>query len=502
MKQRDLHSRAQRVVCELVLILCGVLSSAQPGGALTPTGFLGADRPGLGGNDTGDMVWSDGKLYVASGGFLSKLIGEGQNASDWVSYDLELGEEEEGISALWVQGDTIWVATSYATTYQGEEIPAGNGLRLSVDGGLTWRHFQTQELFLDRAAFSFPDNYTTCYDIASVGDTMWFSFTAGFAVKTEDLGETWAPILPGTSGFVFTDPNHHANSLVTCGDTLWVGTFGGIHRSTDGGNTWIRYDRESTGGQIPGNFIPALAVQRLQEDTLLWAGAKPFGQGEREGVTRSPDGGATWILTTLDRSAWNFAFRDTVAWATTDDGLFRTDDFGDSWAHVPIEDPIARERMNKDVVGIASVGDTLWVGSNKGLAGSTDQGATWTILSAPVQTRSLDEGRYVDEMTRADSTSTVRTYAYRNPFSPAQHEVVRIQYSLSQPAQVTIRIFDFASRPVRTLIQDAPRTGPENHGENWEGENDDGSAVANGVYFYRIETDRGDQGFGKIVVLE
>ena len=502
MKRSRVHGRVRSVACWLFVIFGGILSFVESSTALSPSEALEEVRPGLGGNDIGDIVWADGVLYVASGEGVSKLIGGGAHASDWVTYDLELDKPEEGISALWVRGDTLWVTTTYSTVYQNKEIPAGNGLRLSVDGGITWRHFRTEDIFSEREEFSFPDNYTTCYDIASVGKTMWFSFTAGFAVRTSDQGGTWEHILPDGSGFDFENANHHANALVAYGDTIWVGTFGGIQRSTDDGQTWIRYDRANTEGAIPGNFIPSLAIQQWGETSILWAGAKPFEEGGREGVSYSLNGGATWVRTSLERSAWNFAFKDSIVWATTDDGLYRTDDFGAEWTHIPIEDPIARERIDKDVVGIAVVGDTLWVGSNKGLARSIDLGETWTIIKIPVKTRSLDEGLYVGAMTKADSASTVRTYAFQNPFSPAQHEVVRIQYSLSHPAEVTIRIYDFASRPVKTLIQDATRTGPENHGENWDGKNDAGEVVANGVYFYRIETDRGDQGFGKIVVLE
>lgn len=498
---------ASRIVCWLSVIFGSMLSSVEPSTALSPAEVLKAPRPGLGGNDIGDIVWADGVLYVASDGFISKWVGGGARASDWVSYDLELDKPEEGISALWARGDTLWVATSYSTEYQGEEIPAGNGLRRSVDGGITWKHFKTGDIFPEGVRFRedvrFPDNYTTCYDIASVGQTMWFTFTSGFAVKTRDLGETWAHILPDTSSFVvFQNPNHHGNALVAYGDTIWVGTFGGIHRSTDGGETWVRYDRETTQGKIPGNFIPALAMQQWREASILWVGAKPFDEGGREGVSYTRDDGATWVRTSLDRSAWNFAFKDSIVWATTEGGLFRTDDFGAHWTHVLVVDPVSREQIERDVVGIEIVGDTLWVGSEKGLARSTDLGETWTILKVPVKTRSLDEGAYIGQMTKADSASTVRTYAFRNPFSPAQHGEVRIQYSLSHPAEVTIRIYDFASRPVRTLIENAERRGAENHGENWDGKNDAGEVVANGVYFYRIETDRGDRAFGKIVVLE
>jgi len=54
-------------------------------------------------------------LYVASGGYVSRLVGAGTHTSDWVSYDLDMDKHEEGISALYVRGDTLWVATSYST---------------------------------------------------------------------------------------------------------------------------------------------------------------------------------------------------------------------------------------------------------------------------------------------------------------------------------------------------------------------------------------------------
>ena len=67
---------------------------------------------------------------------------------------------------------------------------------------------------------------------------------------------------------------------------------------------------------------------------------------------------------------------------------------------------------------------------------------------------------------------------------------------------MTIEIFDFASRRVRQLLDSEARDGERNHGENWDGLDDDGQPVANGVYFYRIVTDNGGDAHGKIVVLD
>ena len=55
---------------------------------------------------------------------------------------------------------------------------------------------------------------------------------------------------------------------------------------------------------------------------------------------------------------------------------------------------------------------------------------------------------------------------------------------------------------MRTLIADAARDGPRNHGDNWDGRDSDGDIVANGVYFFRVQTAGGDRAFGKVVVLD
>ena len=83
----------------------------------------------------------------------------------------------------------------------------------------------------------------------------------------------------------------------------------------------------------------------------------------------------------------------------------------------------------------------------------------------------------------------------------ARGEITRVVYSLSVETEVTIAIYDFASRPVRSLLNSEPRPGQQNHKETWDGLDDDGDPVANGVYFYRLETADGQQAFGKVVVL-
>lgn len=56
--------------------------------------------------------------------------------------------------------------------------------------------------------------------------------------------------------------------------------------------------------------------------------------------------------------------------------------------------------------------------------------------------------------------------------------------------------------PVRTVIQNATRTSPDELFVIWDGKNNQGFTIANGVYFYRIEIDDDKPVWGKILVLQ
>jgi flagellar hook assembly protein FlgD len=71
---------------------------------------------------------------------------------------------------------------------------------------------------------------------------------------------------------------------------------------------------------------------------------------------------------------------------------------------------------------------------------------------------------------------------YPNPFNPA----TTIRYSMTQPGQVTLKIYDITGRLVNTLIDAQMPQGI--HRISWDGRDANGISVATGVYFYTIET--------------
>ena len=139
------------------------------------------------------------------------------------------------------------------------------------------------------------------------------------------------------------------------------------------------------------------------------------------------------------------------------------------------------------------------MGAENGLGLSIDEGQSWQIVKNLVGTLSIDERKLIGSS--AGMVEDVETYAAPNPFDPSEGEQARIVYSLSRDAIVTIKIYDFASRLVTTLVEGQMRAGPERHRDSWDGTSD-GVVVANGVYFYRIDLQDGPSAFGKVVVLD
>jgi len=73
---------------------------------------------------------------------------------------------------------------------------------------------------------------------------------------------------------------------------------------------------------------------------------------------------------------------------------------------------------------------------------------------------------------------------YPNPFNPT----TSIKYQLPQTSDVRLLIYNVLGQKVRTLVNSQIEAGY--HSVIWDGRNDEGNAVASGVYIYRFEADK------------
>ena len=76
---------------------------------------------------------------------------------------------------------------------------------------------------------------------------------------------------------------------------------------------------------------------------------------------------------------------------------------------------------------------------------------------------------------------------YPNPFNPT----TQIRYALPQPGAAKIEIFNILGQRVKTLVNESQPEGY--YLLIWDGQNDQGSIVGSGVYFYQLTVKEGNK---------
>ena len=269
-----------------------------------------------------------------------------------------------------------------------------------------------------------------------------------------------------------------------------------------GNITWKNFNHTNQLFPISGNFVTAISVNK--QNNSVWA-ATWLAEGETEftAVSSSTNGGASWDIHLTGEKAHNFGFKNytesgnqfTDVAAATDNGLFRGFKNYDTWyAPTDIIDGNTQIPILQNVffsVGFQTFNnqEIAWLGSGgEGLAKLTETGTRW-------------EGDWVVLFASKPLVSQEETYAFPNPFSP-NLDYTRIKYSTgASGGKVTIRILDFGMNLVSTLIQNSDKTSGDQF-EFWNGTDDFGNLVSNGVYFYRIDIDSMDPIYGKIMVIK
>ena len=483
----------------------------------------------LPGNSVGDMaLGADSTLWIAAGGGIAKT---GDFGETWTVYRADLTDHfpRGSASALQVSGDTVWVATVFDTTVQGEELATGGGLGRSFDAGSTWTYipqptdtttyvdsmwipYGDTEVLLKPPTTTNIQNVT--YDLAFEDSVVWITSWGGGIRRSSDYGATWLRIPTPMDNMDFLSPdaipedyvvrisnlgrnqpeieNQKGFSVTMDGNEVWIGTSGGVNHSTNGGLTWRRYHYGNS--NISGNWILALKKQKTSSNSYLWASTgQTFYQGEVSGISVFDYSTGQWRLAKEVRFANNFTMSPSTdaVYAATDAGIFKTLDFGYAWESFgtiydkTTGEPVYGTSGQRGMLYAISVligpsptnpSERLWVGTTDGLA-YTDNEYEWHVKRAFSPTSNPNEANF---------------YAYPNPFSPSRHNIlagdghVRFQYHMRTQGTVTLRIYDFSMDKVADVVIDEVREeGPTV--EPWDGSNLLGDPVANGVYFCKIQ---------------
>jgi hypothetical protein len=91
-------------------------------------------------------------------------------------------------------------------------------------------------------------------------------------------------------------------------------------------------------------------------------------------------------------------------------------------------------------------------------------------------------------------------FNYPNPFNP-DIELTTIHYILKKTTEVTLKIYDINGKLVRILMNKVPELNNTEHIISWNGKNEKGIPVINGLYFFVIKTTDNERLTGKIMVM-
>jgi len=123
---------------------------------------------------------------------------------------------------------------------------------------------------------------------------------------------------------------------------------------------------------------------------------------------------------------------------------------------------------------LISINKTSGEGTGVGSIGFRDVSGL-TIAPGEIQT-------IVDQLAAINVPEVFALYQnFPNPFNP----VTSIKYSLKESAKVTLKIYNVLGHLVKTLVNEKQTAGVKK--VVWNGTNENGTQVANGVYIYKIE---------------
>ncbi len=488
-------------------------------------------------NSINDIIIVQDTIWIATSRGVSKST---DNGASWKNYYQSTAFGNENISGIDYKNGIICAATAHSVDKDGTSYPEGSGVRLSTDGGKTW--FSTPQS-IDKVADTIVvygiNNIRALpvtvavnnisYDVALTSTHIWTAnFAAGLRkVRIDSVIANpnckWERVvIPPDNGPDEISPtdtlnfslqpvagnfgnennlNHRLFSVIVIDDNhIVAGSAGGINLSTDGGISWRKVNHTNQDHPISGNFVVGLGYNQLTK--TLWAATwKAEDNNEFYAVSYSTDYGETWEIVLDGEKAHNVGFKDEETLVPTDNGVYRSDN-DKTWI-LPagiIDRDTKIPIITNTYYSASGKGNYLWLGSEIGLARLTESGSMW-------------QGEWKVYIASQSLPSATETYAFPNPFSPDVEQVM-IKYSTGGKRQsVTIRIFDFGMNLVKTVIQNADRgdvihsvDGFNNSSTSgvidyWDGRDEFGNVVPNGVYFYRVDVGSEDPVFGKIMVL-
>ena len=365
--------------------------------------------------------------------------------------------------------NTVFFADSLNGWVGGTLSPGGSGIiRRTTDGGYTWE------------AQALPVT-------SSISRVLFLNPHIGFALggngailKTTNAGQTWVQKPSGTNG---------ALASVFFFDTQEGWACGGYNvlHTTDQGETW-------SADSVSAIAHWDIAFRNSQEGWLV---------GLYGSCYKTTNAGQNWNSISppiSGRSLFGVCFPSSSRGVIIGgDQIACSSDGGDSWT---TRYNTGGEQLNSVSFADSSVG---WVVGSYKIVKSTNGGNTWITQPSPTPQRYLVAVHCADPLHAwavgdqiilktidGGGTTGVASFPsdlpkdfilfqnYPNPFNPQ----TTLRFTLPTRSRVVLSVFDVLGRQVARLINSELNAGEHTFVF-------DANELANGIYIYRLETDRG-----------
>tara|TARA_B100001750_G_scaffold103143_1_gene81552 strand:+ start:2457 stop:4148 length:1692 start_codon:yes stop_codon:yes gene_type:complete len=396
---------------------------------------------------------------------------------NWVYYDQPI---DDALSDTIPFGDIGFIAVLPVTVPQANvtydmDLSEEYAWTASWAGGL--RRFKLIDEVWERV----PLPMDSQYELTTCEDTSYVRVGAKYILKDYYLN----PRDPLDGG----NHNHKAFSVLSYSDTIWVGTANGINRGIFGSGNCINWKHYSYPmDNLSGNFVVGLEIQRLNGKRIIWAATvNADDPTEQRGLSFTIDDGLSWNTALLGERIYNIAAFDSLVFAASANGVWKTED-GINWAlykparqAIPIPNTVIYdldEVLADEVYSVAFdnrsyYGDrSIWIGTGDGAAHSYDlDGLNWKIFRADYD---INED-----------------YAYPNPFSPYTHNVLNdngyVRFHTNEWSGtfvIDIDVYNFAMEKV--YAESFDKRIASSGTLKWDGRDQQGVIVHNGVYFVKL----------------
>jgi len=208
----------------------------------------------------------------------------------------------------------------------------------SSDGGKTWEANQGILEHPTREKWQPGAGGMCCHSIQVADGAVYVGISAAGAFRSDDGGETWAPINANVAADFLPEKYPEVGQCVHKllmhpgrPERLWQQNHCGVYRSDDRGESWERLD----GNGLPSGFGFPLALEPESPDVAYVipeeSAENRVTSDGRLGVYRTGDGGATWELWSdgLPDQAWAAVMRE--GFASDENGVYFGTQSGSVW---------------------------------------------------------------------------------------------------------------------------------------------------------------------------